>query len=56
VTLNGMVWRIHFTAADLDRIQVGPTLGCGFHFKHRQRPDRTAKPFSRGLNPQAGCD
>ncbi len=22
-----MVWRIHFTAADLDRIQVGPTLG-----------------------------
>jgi len=27
VTLNVMVWRIHFTAADLDRIQVGPTLG-----------------------------
>jgi DNA-binding transcriptional ArsR family regulator len=27
VTLNVMVWRIHFTADDLSRIQVSPTLG-----------------------------
>jgi hypothetical protein len=26
-TLNVMVWRIHFTAEDLERIQVRPTLG-----------------------------
>jgi hypothetical protein len=25
--LNAMAWRIHFTAADLERIQVSPTLG-----------------------------
>jgi DNA-binding transcriptional ArsR family regulator len=27
VTLKGMVWRIHFTAEDLSRIRVSPTLG-----------------------------
>jgi len=26
-TLKGMVWRIHFTAEDLSRIRVSPTLG-----------------------------
>jgi hypothetical protein len=27
VTLNAMVWRMHFTADDMARIQVSPTLG-----------------------------
>jgi DNA-binding transcriptional ArsR family regulator len=27
VTLNGMVWRIHFSEDDLARIQVSPTMG-----------------------------
>jgi hypothetical protein len=27
VTLKDMVWRIHFTPDDLERVQVSPTLG-----------------------------
>ena len=45
-----MVWRIHFTADDLARIRVGPTLGP---LAETVMAVSVANPFGCGLNPQA---
>jgi hypothetical protein len=50
VTLKDMVWRIHFTPDDLERVQVSPTLGplAVAEIMSEQVCDSLAAPPPRG--------